>query len=388
MQNSTPDILMVIGTRPEIIKMAPVYRACKKAGLNVAILHSGQHTGLASPFYKIFNITPELNLKLTRKSKISDGQHLANRFSQLVSKISDIFAAQRPKIVLVHGDTLTAHAAALAAFYHKIPIGHVEAGLRSHNIEDPFPEEMNRSMIARIARWHFCPTPQAQENVLKEGIDRKNTYVTGNTVIDAVLEIVAKPELKKFLNEKLITFLKLHKRYILVTLHRRENIPKNIKPLFKNLCDLIAKHPDIGVIWPLHMNPDAKNTLTELKKTLSPAEAKRLMICSPLDYMKLVYVLNNIWLVITDSGGIQEESSALNKPIIVARKTTERPEIISSGKGVLIPPTDSRIGEMVQELMQNPEKYKKMQSSKNPFGDGKASERIVELLGSYLRGGA
>jgi UDP-N-acetylglucosamine 2-epimerase len=383
----TLQVLMIIGTRPEIIKMAPVYHACKKAGFRTAILHSGQHTGLASPFYKIFKITPEYSLKLSRKSKISDGQHLANRFSQLVSKISDVLSNLKPSVVLVHGDTLTAHAAALAAFYHKIPIGHVEAGLRSHIIEDPFPEEMNRSMIARIAKWHFCPTEQAQKNLLREGVEEKNTLVTGNTVIDAVLEIVANPQLKKFLNEKLIHFLKQHKRYILVTLHRRENIPKNIKPLFHNLQSLIAKHPDIGVIWPMHMNPDAKNTLTDLKKTLTAVEAKRLMICSPLDYMKLVYVLNNIWLVITDSGGIQEESSALNKPIIVARKTTERPEIISSGKGVLIPPTDSRIGEMVQELMQNTERYKKMQASKNPFGDGKASERIVKSLQKYLAKG-
>ena len=371
-----------MGTRPEIIKMAPVYLALEDIGLAPTILHTGQHDTIAWPVYDYFGIKPDHVLKLDRKKNT-----LAHLSSTLLEEIDDLVAGISPRCVLVHGDTSSALNAALCAFYNKIPIGHVEAGLRSHRQYDPFPEEKNREIIGRMATWHFAPTDVAVRNLVSEGIQMTDIHCVGNTVIDAahwgierlVSHVHEMPDEKvAFLQD--ISSQITEKKLILVTAHRRENWDGGIAEIAQSVVELAAQYEDLVFVWPTHPNPVVKSQVNDVIDAAPANVQERINTCDAVNYPTMLWLLERAWMILTDSGGIQEEAAALKIPVLVLRKTTERPELLNAGGSVLVGTDKELITNSVRKLIEEEGMYTAMTQIDNPYGDGKAGSYIASIL--------
>ncbi len=371
-------VLIVFGTRPETIKLAPVINELKAHPniFNTKICVTAQHRQMLDQVLEIFDITPDYDLKIMK-----DNQSLFDVTADCLKKIEPILKKEKPDIILVQGDTTTCFIASLAAYYLKIKIGHIEAGLRTIDKFNPFPEEMNRRLTDHLADLHFAPTQTARENLLKEGIHPSKIHVTGNTVIDALLFTIEKQKDKRIQKELSKALLKRYNisfdtnKFILVTGHRRESFG----PEFQNICNGLKRialhHPQITIIYPVHLNP---NVQKPVKKILSGLDNIHLL--EPLDYFTFVYLMSRAHIILTDSGGIQEEAPSLGKPVLVMRKKTERPEGIKAGSAKLIGTSTESIFVQATNLLENESLYKRMSSKANPYGDGKASHRIVDIL--------
>lgn len=368
-------ILSVFGTRPEAIKMAPVVLELKKhpKQFDSRICVTAQHRQMLDQVLNLFEIKPEYDLNIMEAD-----QSLTDVTCNVLRGMEPVLKTFQPDIVLVHGDTTTTMSAGLAAFYQRISVGHVEAGLRTGDIYSPWPEEMNRRLTSAITRYHFAPTDKSRQNLLKEGVRDSSIFVTGNTVIDALLAVVRKlrgtPALQRNLAER-FPYLQTGKRLILVTCHRRENFGERFEQICQALKLIAESHPDVQLLYPVHRNPNVQ------------APAKRLLhgvggihLIDPLDYLPFVYLLERSYLIITDSGGVQEEAPALGKPVLVMRDTTERPEALEAGTVKLVGHDPDRIVAEVEELLTNHAAYESMSTAQNPYGDGKAAIEIVKSL--------
>ena len=379
-------ILLVFGTRPEAIKMAPLVKEFQKYPdkFKTVVCVTGQHREMLDQVLHIFEITPDYDLNIMKQ-----GQDLYDVTSRVLLGMRDVLKEVQPDIVLVHGDTTTSTAAALAAFYQQIPVGHVEAGLRTHNIYSPWPEEMNRQLTGRIATYHFAPTPLSKQNLLAENVKPEQIAVTGNTVIDALYMVVDKiksnKELDKELEEVLlrsgydVNRLSDGKKLVLITGHRRENFGEGFISMCKAIQTLTQKYPDVDFVYPMHLNPNVRKPIHEVfGEDLS--HLGNMFFIEPLEYLSFVYLMEKSTIVLTDSGGIQEEAPGLGKPVLVMRDTTERPEALEAGTVKLVGTDFDKIVNEVSALLENRECYERMSKAVNPYGDGKACERIVEYL--------
>lgn len=371
-------IMLVFGTRPEAIKMAPLYHNIKKSkDFELVTCVTAQHRKLLDQVLEVFSINPDFDLDL-----MSDNQDLYNVTSNVLISMKEVFLNNKPDIILVHGDTTTTMASALAAFYMGIDIGHIEAGLRTHDIYSPFPEELNRQIVSRLANWHFAPTIQNKHDLIKEGIDDKKIFVTGNTVIDALLlnleNISKSKKLEKKINANLsleIPFSLEEKEFILITAHRRENFGKNFEEIFNALKDLSYKFKQMNFVYPVHPNPNVRNMAYKILSNIDNVH-----LINPVPYQEFCVLMKNCYLMITDSGGIQEEAPSLGKPVLVLRENTERPEAIASGTAILVGSSKQNIIESVENLINNKPKYNDMSETMNPYGDGKACDKIISNL--------
>lgn len=366
-------ILITFGTRPEAIKMVPVIRALKSmAGFDVRVCVTAQHREMLDQVLDLFGIKPEFDLNLMKS-----GQDLTDITTQVLIGMREVFTQWSPDRLIVHGDTTTAMAASLAAFYARIPVCHVEAGLRTDDIYSPWPEEMNRRLVGRIATLHFAPTENARRNLLREGETEDSIIVTGNTVIDSLLEVVDRIDndlvLQRTLSEQ-FPFLEPGKRLILVTGHRRENFGKGFEGICTALREL-ASRPDVQIIYPVHLNPNVQEPVRRLIGGHSNVK-----LIEPLEYLPFVYLMSRSYLIITDSGGVQEEAPSLGKPVLVTRQNTERLEAVDAGTVRLVGTTPSVIVDQASQLLDDPKQYQKMSTKSNPYGDGRASARIAEAL--------
>ncbi|WP_115711142.1 non-hydrolyzing UDP-N-acetylglucosamine 2-epimerase [Legionella sainthelensi] len=360
----TKKIICVIGTRPEVIKMAPVVMALKEQKwASTYVLATAQHREMLDQMLALFNIKPDFDLNIMRPN-----QSLSNLTSKLMDELDNIFRAGAYDLVLAQGDTTSTLASALAAFYLHIPFYHVEAGLRSGNIRHPFPEEMNRLLVTQLAALHFAPTVSNKNNLMAAGISENTIYVTGNTVIDALHYISKKPIQNNLHFDK-------DKRLILVTSHRRENFGKPFQEICAALRKLVAEFDDIEFLFPVHPNPNVTRIAYQELGDIS-----QIHLTPPLDYNILVHALNQSYLVLTDSGGIQEEAPALGKPVLILRETTERTEVIEAGVGKLVPLNAEDIFRHTAELLRSKEKYNNMVKTILPYGDGTAAQKIVEII--------
>lgn len=382
---SPAPILISVGTRPEIIKMAPLHAELRRRGLPVAWVHTGQHREMAQPLYEFFGIEPEHEVTLERRSG-----ELSHLNALLLEGLAAVFEHTRPAAVLVHGDTTSTLASAQAAFYQGVPVGHVEAGLRTFNHREPFPEEMNRELTARLSRWHFSPTSRAAGNLEREGI-RAGVHVVGNTAVDAALQGTARVDallaegatVLPAALDPLRQGLELAKwRLITVTAHRRENWGEGIASIAQAVAQLLEAHPDVAVVWPVHGNPAVRDAVHAELAAKVPALEGRLTLCEPLDYPALLWCLHRSVLALTDSGGIQEEGAALSCPVLVLRNTTERPELIDAGAGLIVGTDRERIVSTVSGLLAEPDGagLQRMRDATNPFGDGTTSRQIADVL--------
>jgi UDP-N-acetylglucosamine 2-epimerase len=384
---------MVMGTRPEIIKMAPIYYELRQRGIDPLLLHTGQHNELAMPQYEFFDIKPDYIVDLQRnhilypEKPYNPGHDLSTLSGELLNKISELIVSASPSTVLVHGDTSSGLMGALAAFYHQVPIAHVEAGLRSHNEYNPFPEEMNRVMMARLARWHFAPTQRAQKNLLAEGIAKEKIHVVGNTIIEATrLGIERLPKYLQAAQNSEYQFLKdiigqhEQKKIVMVTMHRRENQASNVMQITSAIKELLEKYEDMLVVWPIHPNPKIRAAIHNVIGDSADNTISRLHLLKPLSYPLFLWVMQHAWLVLTDSGGIQEESVALHIPVLILRDTTERPEVVEAGIGILAGTEKGSILHHVASFYRNPSKRESWRQVENPFGNGTAAKCICEIL--------
>lgn len=376
-------VLLCMGTRPEIIKMAPVVRALAEREIESVVFHTGQHREVAEPLYRLFGIQPVVNVDgLDRK-----GGSLAELGAALLEAAHHAIARETPDIVLVHGDTSSALMAALAAYYHEISIGHVEAGLRTGDPYNPFPEEMNRRLIGRMARWHFAPTRGARAALEIEGIPSSAIHMVGNTAVDAALDVARRSHLEPGLTVWPPELADLQaddsqRHLVLVTAHRRENWGEGIAGIIQAVATLVDTHPGITVVWPVHPNPAVRDAV---HSGLAPAVARhprRLRLVEPLDYTCLVALLERSWLVMTDSGGIQEEAAAFGTPVLVLRENTERPELIAAGGGIVVGTDPRRIVVAAAPMLHTPDLRAALVLHRNPFGDGAAALRIARILDS------
>jgi UDP-N-acetylglucosamine 2-epimerase (non-hydrolysing) len=381
-------VLVIFGTRPEAIKMAPVVLRLKEAAaFQVKVAVTAQHRQMLDQVLDIFKIQPDFDLDI-----MSPDQDLFDITSRALLGLKEVLRQEKPDLVLVHGDTTTTLVAALAAFYLKIPVGHVEAGLRTRDKHRPFPEEINRHLAGVLTDYHFAPTPWARDNLLAEGVDPERIWVTGNTVIDA-LRIIA--DRVSHAQEHWARYFALEyrlslagKRLILVTGHRRENFG----PGFQNICwalrDVVESFPDILVVYPVHLNPQVQRPVKEILGPVSNdatgGPGGRLLLLPPLEYAPFVYLLSQSYLVLTDSGGIQEEAPALGKPVLVMRDVTERPEGVWAKTVKLVGTDREKIFQEIKELLENPASYQAMAQARNPYGDGQAAQRIVEIIEQVL----
>lgn len=370
-------VLIVFGTRPEAIKMAPVVSALQSsAQLSVKVCVTAQHREMLDQVLRLFDIKPDYDLDLMRA-----GQDLSEITARVILEMRPVLADCRPDIVLVHGDTTTAMAAGLAAFYARIPVGHVEAGLRTNDIYAPWPEEMNRRIVGRLAELHFAPTTLSRDSLLAEGVAAHAIHVTGNTVIDALFNVVARLKNDRGLIvalEQRFSFIDASKRLVLVTGHRRENFGGG----FENICRALGKlaeRKDIVIVYPVHLNPNVKEPVHRLL-----GNAGNVLLIDPLEYIPFTYLMQRAHLVLTDSGGIQEEAPSLGKPVLVMRDTTERPEAVSAGTVRLVGTDVDRIFNNATMLLDDPGAYADMESAHNPYGDGKACLRIREVLENHF----
>ena len=380
-------IMSVFGTRPEAIKMAPLVIALRKheADFNTIVCVTGQHREMLDQVLDIFDIKPDYDLNIMQQ-----GQDLYDITARVLTGMRDVLRGCKPDVVLVHGDTTTSTAAALAAFYQQIPVGHVEAGLRTNNIYSPWPEEMNRQLTGRIATYHFSPTQLSCQNLLNEGIAKDKIIVTGNTVIDALHIIVRR------LNQD-VSFAKSaasnlqqagydarriedgKRRLVLITGHRRENFGDGFLHMCTAIKDLAGKYPEVDFVYPMHLNPNVRKPIHQIFGE-NIQNLGNMFFIEPLDYVEFIYLMEKSTIVLTDSGGIQEEAPGLGKPVLVMRDTTERPEALESGTVHLVGTDYNKIMNEVSTLLDDTEAYEKMSHAVNPYGDGKACERIIKHL--------
>lgn len=378
-------VMLVFGTRPEAIKMCPLVKEFQKHndGFETIVCVTGQHREMLDQVLNIFEVKPDYDLNIMKQ-----GQDLYDVTARVLTGMRDVFKECKPDVVLVHGDTTTSTAAALAAFYQQIPVGHVEAGLRTHNIYSPWPEEMNRQITGRIATYNFSPTPLAESN-LKAEKAQGNIYVTGNTVIDALHMVVKKLKNDETLAKEQEEILKQAgydvnrlvngKKLVLITGHRRENFGEGFIHMVTAIKDLKNKYPDVDFVYPMHLNPNVRKPIHEVfGEDLS--NLGNMFFIEPLQYLEFVYLMEKATVVLTDSGGIQEEAPGLGKPVLVMRDTTERPEALASGTVHLVGTDYQKIMDEVSTLLEDEQAYEKMSKAVNPYGDGKACERIVEIL--------
>lgn len=378
--------MLVFGTRPEAIKMAPLVKEFQKHPDNfkTIVCVTGQHRQMLDQVLSLFEITPDFDLDIMKQ-----GQDLYDVTARVLTGMRDILKEAQPDVVLVHGDTSTSTAAALAAFYQQILVGHVEAGLRTHNIYSPWPEEMNRQITGRIATYNFAPTALSESNLLKEGVDSDSILVTGNTVIDALHQVVSKiknddalsVELSKVLLNSGYDVNRLNdgRKLVLITGHRRENFGDGFIQMCTAIKDLSNKYPDVDFVYPMHLNPNVRKPIHEVfGNDLSLLE--NMIFIEPLEYLSFVYLMEKSTIVLTDSGGIQEEAPGLGKPVLVMRDTTERPEALEAGTVKLVGTDYDKIVGEVSALLDDTDVYRKMSMAVNPYGDGLACGRIVEFL--------
>jgi len=392
-----------LGTRPEIIKMAPLIEALRRRGLAPRIIHTGQHKELAWPLYQYFGLAPSVELE-----RAADGQGLAALSAGLLTGLDRLLEESPPKAMLVHGDTSTAAMAALASFYRNIPVAHVEAGLRSHRRDDPFPEEFNRTLIARLARWHFAPSETAVRNLYREGVEPECTYLVGNTIVDATQAALQRRRMALEATEPGLwnhqprvhgtgsaaqsstTGDAAHAastrspRLVLVTIHRRENWGETVVGLSRAIFALVQAHPELEVVWPLHANPALAESIREQSRQYPAERLSRCHLVAPLDYPELIDLLAHAWLVITDSGGLQEEACSLKVPALVTRTGTERPELIDLGAARLVGTDPLNLIREFERLWRDPARHEAMRRVVNPYGDGRAAERIATVLAESL----
>ncbi len=372
MRKSPLTVMLVLGTRPEVMKLAPLARELRAhpAQFRPLLVSTGQHRDLVPQYLRFFELEAEYDLQVMQRT-----QSLADITSRTVARMDALLREQRPDVVVVQGDTTAVLAASLAAFYHQVPVAHVEAGLRSGERYDPFPEEMNRRLVGPLAELNFAPTAQARENLLREGVDPGSIYVTGNTTVDALrYTLKHRPEQPPVPEAWL-----RHKRLLLVTAHRRENWGEGIRTICLALADLAARFPEVTVIYPVHPNPRVRDTAEEV---LSGVD--RVHLLPPLDYVHLVDLMRRATLILTDSGGIQEEAPSLGVPILVLRKTTERPEGVTAGCARLVGTQREEIVAQASALLTDREQYAAMARPANPYGDGKASPRIRRALAYHF----
>lgn len=379
-------ILLVFGTRPEAIKMSPLVKAFKDypTKFKTIVCVTGQHREMLDQVLRIFDITPDYDLNIMKQ-----GQDLYDVTTRVLTGMRDILKVCEPDIVLVHGDTTTSTAAALAAFYQQIPVGHIEAGLRTHNIYSPWPEEMNRQITGRIAEYDFAPTPLSRMNLLKENINEDKIVVTGNTVIDALYWVVDKIKSDIVLNRKLkgilakagydVERLVNGKKLVLITGHRRENFGDGFIHICTAIRDLKNKYSDVDFVYPMHLNPNVRKPIHEVFGE-DLINLGNMFFIEPLEYLSFVYLMEKSTIVLTDSGGIQEEAPSLGKPVLVMRDTTERPEALTAGTVKLVGANYNTIVNEVSILLDDVVEYEKMSKAVNPYGDGLACNRIVEYL--------
>ena len=404
-------IMLVFGTRPEAIKMCPLVKEFQKRAdkFETIVCVTGQHREMLDQVLTIFEVVPDIDLNIMKQ-----GQDLTDVTVRILNGMRDVFKESRPDVVLVHGDTTTSTAAALAAFYAQIPVGHVEAGLRTHNIYSPWPEEMNRQITGRIATYNFSPTPLSRQNLLEEKVSEASITVTGNTVIDALYWVVDKIKRDEALSEELKKVLadagynvdrlgnsqftidnsqltidnsQLSRRLVLITGHRRENFGDGFIHMCTAIRDLVQKYPDVDFVYPMHLNPNVRKPIQEVFTGLNSlsagegwGEAGNMFFIEPLEYLSFVYLMEKSTLVLTDSGGIQEEAPGLGKPVLVMRDTTERPEALEAGTVKLVGTNYDKIVNEVSQLLDDAAYYDAMSKAVNPYGDGKACERIVNYI--------
>lgn len=379
-------VLLVFGTRPEAIKMAPLVKELQKQKerIETVVCVTGQHREMLDQVLEIFDIKPDYDLNIMKR-----GQDLYDVTARVLTGMREVLKEIKPDIVLVHGDTTTSTAAALAAFYQQIPVGHVEAGLRIHNIYSPWPEEMNRLLTGRLATYHFSPTPLSRNNLIKESINDRNIIVTGNTVIDALYWVVDKIKNNKELDNELesvlskagydVNRLDNGKKLVLITGHRRENFGDGFINMCTAIKDLTVKYPNVDFVYPMHLNPNVRKPIHEVfGEDLSGL--KNMFFIEPLEYLSFVYLMEKSSIVLTDSGGIQEEAPGLGKPVLVMRDTTERPEALDAGTVKLVGTDYNKIVNEVSSLIDDKTAYEKMSKAVNPYGDGLACRRIVNAL--------
>lgn len=380
-------VMLVFGTRPEAIKMAPLVKEFQKRpnDFKTIVCVTGQHREMLDQVLQIFDITPDYDLNIMKQ-----GQDLYDVTSRVMLGLRDVLKEALPDVVLVHGDTTTSTASALAAFYQQIPVAHIEAGLRTHNIYSPWPEEMNRQLTGRIATYHFAPTPLSRENLLKEDVADEKIVVTGNTVIDALYWVVDKIKTDDALQGELNTLLqkagyevnrlKDGRKLVLITGHRRENFGDGFINMCTAIKDLTQKYPEVDFVYPMHLNPNVRKPIHEVfGEDLS--NLGNMFFIEPLEYLSFVYLMEKSTIVLTDSGGIQEEAPGLGKPVLVMRDTTERPEALSAGTVKLVGTNYDKIVGEVSVLLDDAEAYEKMSKAVNPYGDGLACGRVVENIG-------
>lgn len=379
-------VMLVFGTRPEAIKMAPLVKEFQKDKnkFDTIVCVTGQHREMLDQVLRIFDIVPDYDLNIMKQ-----GQDLYDVTARVLVGMREVLKEVCPDIVLVHGDTTTSTAAALAAFYQQIPVGHVEAGLRTHNIYSPWPEEMNRQITGRIATYHFSPTPLSRQNLLDEGVREEKIAVTGNTVIDALYMVVNKIKTDKKLDEELekklnfagydVNRLSNGKKMVLITGHRRENFGDGFIQMCTAIKDLTKKYSNVDFVYPMHLNPNVRRPIHEVfGEDLS--NLGNMFFIEPLEYLDFVYLMEKSTIVLTDSGGIQEEAPGLGKPVLVMRDTTERPEALVAGTVKLVGTNYNKIMDEVSRLLSDEKCYNAMSKALNPYGDGNASNRIVEYL--------
>ena len=376
--------MLVFGTRPEAIKMAPLVKEFEKhpKEFNTIVCVTGQHREMLDQVLRIFNIRPDYDLNIMKQ-----GQDLYDVTARVLTGMRDVLKEVQPDVVLVHGDTTTSMASALAAFYQQIPVGHIEAGLRTHNIYSPWPEEINRQITGRIATFHFAPTLLSRENLMKEGIREEAVTVTGNTVIDALYMVVEKIKNDKVLDAQLegvlkgagydIHRLKENRRLVLITGHRRENFGDGFISMCKAIKALTEKYPEVDFVYPMHLNPNVRKPIREV---FGEEQLANMFFIEPLEYLSFVYLMEKSAIVLTDSGGIQEEAPGLGKPVLVMRDTTERPEAVDAGTVKLVGTDYEKIVGEVSALLDDQAYYDRMSKAVNPYGDGKACKRIVNFL--------
>lgn len=370
-------VLSVFGTRPEAIKMAPLALALAEDGrFESKVCVTAQHRQMLDQVLDLFALTPEYDLNI-----MQPGQDLNTVTTAILQGMKNVFDDFKPDIVLVHGDTATTFATALAAYYQQIPVAHVEAGLRTGNLYSPWPEEGNRKLTGALAALHFAPTENSENNLLKEGVNPESVYVTGNTVIDALLDVVKKLEesssLKAGLEEQ-FSFIRSEKRVILVTGHRRESFGGGFERICHALLDTAKAFPDVEIVYPVHLNPNVREPINRLLSGLD-----NIHLIEPLDYLPFVYLMNRSFIILTDSGGIQEEAPSLGKPVLVMRETTERPEAVEAGTVKLVGTEARTIAQHLELLLSDTAAYESMSFAHNPYGDGKACQRIIEVLANF-----
>ena len=382
--------MLVFGTRPEAIKMAPLVKVFQKDTDNfqTIVCVTGQHREMLDQVLHIFDIHPDYDLNIMKQ-----GQDLYDVTARVLTGMRDVLQDARPGLVLVHGDTTTSTAAALAAFYQQIPVGHIEAGLRTHNIYSPWPEEMNRQITGRIATWHFSPTSLSKKNLLSEGIEENRITVTGNTVIDALYHVVSQIKNKDDLRQQLTNELERvgykitrlseqsNRKLVLITGHRRENFGEGFIAMCKAIKTLALKYPETDFVYPMHLNPNVRKPIQEV---FGDIHLPNMFFIEPLEYLPFVYLMELSTIVLTDSGGIQEEAPGLGKPVLVMRDMTERPEALDAGTVKLVGTDFTRILEETSRLLESQVYYDQMSKAVNPYGDGLACQRIITQIRKIL----